>query len=170
MPSSIPGDLRGDGLSVAVLVARWNADVTDRLLEGALAVLSKAGVADADVTVIEVPGAFELPQAALAAGKTGRFGAIVALGCIVKGETSHDEHLARACAQGLEDAALSTGVPMTFGVITAATKAQADARSAAGSASGGKGGHKGREAAEAAVRLADALRRLKAGPAARGRS
>ena len=164
MPATTRGDLRGDGLRVAVLVARWNAGITDRLRDGALAVLVRAGVRDADIAVVEVPGAFELPQAALAVAKTGRFDAVVALGCVLKGETPHDEHIARACAEGLQHAALTTGVPTTFGVITGATEAQAKARSDLATGAGGKGGHKGMEAAEAAVRLADALRQLSKGP------
>ncbi len=157
----IVGDLRGDGLRVAVLVARWNAAITDRLLEGALATLTRAGVHDGDVTIVEVPGSYELPQAALRAAKSGRVDAVVALGCVVRGETPHHEHVARECARGLMDVALSAGVPVTLGVIPADTLAQAEARSrpAAGAEEAGrKGGHKGVEAAEAAVRLAAALR------------
>src|SRR5205085_7738253 len=93
MPRTIRGELAGDGLRVAVLVARWNADVTDRLRDGALAALERMGVADRDVTVVEVPGAFELPLAAAEAARTGRFDAIVALGCVLKGETDHDRHI-----------------------------------------------------------------------------
>ncbi len=159
----IVGDLRGDGLRVAVLVARWNAAITDRLLEGALATLDRAGVHEGDVSVVEVPGSYELPQAALRVAKSGRVDAVVALGCVIRGETPHHEHVARECARGCLDVALSTGVPVTFGVITADTPAQAEARSrpaqdtAAGSGAV-KGGHKGVEAAEAAVRLAAALK------------
>jgi 6,7-dimethyl-8-ribityllumazine synthase len=157
MPATTRGDLRGDGLRVAVLVARWNADVTDRLRDGALAALSAAGVRDEDVTVLEVPGAFELPAAARRVAASGRVDAVVALGCLLKGETRHDEVIADACAKGLVDVSTATGVPVGFGVITAGTRAQALARSDSG-ASPGKGGHKGREAAEAAVALARALR------------
>ena len=160
MPRTIRGELQGDGLRVAVLVARWNVEVTDRRLSGALAALSKAGVADDDVTVVEVPGAFELPAAASAAAKSGRCDAIVALGCVLKGETDHDRHIARACAHGLVDVSIEAGIPVGFGVITADTLAQAMARSEAGRGGGGKGGHKGIEAAEAAVRLARTIAAL----------
>ena len=156
MPATIRGDLRGDGLRVAVLVARWNAEVTDRLKDGALAALAAAGVRDGDVTVLEVPGAFELPAAARRVATSGRVDAVVALGCLLKGETRHDEVIADACAKGLVDVSTATGVPVGFGVITADTKAQALARSDPAAAPG-KGGHKGREAAEAAVLLARAL-------------
>ena len=167
MPLTIRGDLHGDGLRVTVVVSRWNAPVTDRLLAGALEVLLRSGVAEADVTVVEVPGAFELPQAAATAAAAGRTDAVVALGCLVQGETDHDRIIADACARGLMDVALATAVPVTFGVITARTQAQADARSDSQSRPGsvsrpGKGGHKGREAAEAAVRLAVVLRALRA--------
>jgi 6,7-dimethyl-8-ribityllumazine synthase len=160
MPRTIRGELRGDGLRVVVLVARWNPEVTDRLLSGALATLAAAGVREADVTVVEVPGAFELPAAARRVASSGRADAVVALGCVLRGETRHDEVIADACARGLVDVASSTGVPVTFGVVTAATREQALARSDSAAPRGkdGKGGHKGREAAEAAVVLARALR------------
>lgn len=158
MPRTIRGDLDGRGLRITVLVSRWNADVTDRLRAGALETLLASGVADADVTVVEVPGAFELPAAAARAVATGEVDAVVALGCLVHGETVHDRVIADACAKGLMDVSVASRVPVAFGVITAGTKAQADARSAPGAAPG-KGGHKGREAAEAAVRLARAFRR-----------
>jgi 6,7-dimethyl-8-ribityllumazine synthase len=159
--------LAGDGLRVAVLVARWNAAITDRLLEGALEVLAKARVAPDAILVLEVPGAFELPAAAAAlAARTGpdAFDAIIALGCLIHGETRHDRYIARACAAGLVQVAVASRLPVTFGVITAETRAQADARSDPSATSGGKGGHKGREAAEAALRLADALRRARGSP------
>ncbi len=167
MPRTVRGELRGDGLRIVVLVARWNASLTERLLEGALEVLRASGVRDGDVTVLEVPGAYELPQAAaVVAGRGGRGGidAIVALGCLVRGETVHDRVIADAVAKGLMDVSLSSRVPVSFGVITADTWAQAEARSDPKSVAGGKGGHKGREAAEAAVRLADALRRFEGAP------
>jgi 6,7-dimethyl-8-ribityllumazine synthase len=157
MARTIRGDLRGDGLRVVVLVARWNPDVTDRLRDGALAALSNSGVRDVDVTVVEVPGSFELPAAARRVASSGRADAVVALGCVLKGETRHDEVIADACARGLVDVAADTGVPVTFGVVTAETREQALARSDP-AAPAGKGGHKGREAAEAAISLARALR------------
>src|SRR5262245_2526926 len=168
MTPRIAGRLDGRGLRVAVLVARWNPDVTDRLLAGALEVLAASGVADKDVTVVEVPGAYELPQAAAALaavrGKR-RPEAIVALGCLIRGETIHDRVLADACAKGLLDVSVAAGIPVTFGVITAETKAQADERSdlrpVAGQRGSKKGGHKGREAAEAALRPASAMRGLR---------
>ncbi len=152
-----PPEPTGAGLRVAVVVARWYPDVTERLKEGALATLRGAGVAETDVLLVEVPGAFELPQAAMWVARAGLADAVVALGCVVRGETPHFEYVARACAEGLLRAALDTAIPVTFGVITADTKEQAVARSGAAT---GKGGNKGVEAADAAVRLAATFRSL----------
>lgn len=159
MPRTIHGELDGAGLRVAVLVSTWNAEVTDRLRAGALEVLAAAGVADPDVTVVEVPGAYELPQAAAAVVARGGVDALIALGCLVRGETDHDRYIAQACAQGLMDVSLAAKLPVAFGVITANTLAQAHARSRGDAP--GKGGHKGREAAQAALRLASALKALR---------
>ena len=168
MSATIQGQLRGRGLRLALLVAKWNVEITERLLAGARSACAAAGVADRDVTVVDVPGSFELPQAALAAARSGRFEAVVALGCVLRGETDHHEHIARECARGLMDAAISTGVPVTFGVVTADTLAQATARSDVAKGAGGKGGHKGIEATEAAIRLANVVRALS--PSPRGKS
>lgn len=151
----------GQGLRIAVLVARWYPEVTDRLREGALATLTACGVRDDDIFVVEVPGAFELPQAAGWVARAGYADGVVALGCVLRGETPHFEYVAGACADGCMRASLETGIPVGFGVITADTKAQAEARSA--SSTGGisqKGGNKGEEAADAVVRLAASFRRL----------
>jgi 6,7-dimethyl-8-ribityllumazine synthase len=169
MGATIQGELRGDGLRVALLVARWNPQITERLLAGARATCAAAGVAEGDVTVVEVPGAFELPLAALAAARSGRFDAVVALGCVLKGETDHHAYITRECARGLMDASLATGVPVTFGVVTADTLEQALARSDAARGAGSKGGHKGIEATEAVVRLANVVRALKASASSEGR-
>ena len=160
MGATIPSEPRGDGLRLALLVARWHPEITDRLLAGARATCTAAGVADKDVAVVEVPGSFELPLAALAAARSGRFDAVVTLGCVLRGETDHHEHIARECARGVMEAALATGVPVTFGVVTADTHEQALARSDAGKAAGAKGGHKGVEATDAAIRLANVVRAL----------
>jgi 6,7-dimethyl-8-ribityllumazine synthase len=157
MPTIVPSEPAGSGLKVAVLVAKWHADVTARLAEAALATLAKAGVAEGDVFVVEVPGAFELPQAALYVARAGLADAIVAIGCVIRGETPHFAYVASSCAEGLLRAAQDTGIPVTMGVITADTKEQAAARSGATT---GKGGNKGVEAADAAVRLAATYRAL----------
>jgi 6,7-dimethyl-8-ribityllumazine synthase len=152
-------DLDGRGLRVAVLVALWYRELTDRLRAAALETLRSAGVAEDDVLVVEVPGAFELPQAAAYVARAGLADAIVALGCVVRGETPHFEHVCRCASDGLLRAGQDSGIPVALGVITADTLDQARAR--AGEARG-KGGNKGTEAAEAAVRLAGAYRALDA--------
>jgi 6,7-dimethyl-8-ribityllumazine synthase len=157
MPRTIRGDLDGHGMRFAVVVSTWNATVTDRLLAGALEELKAAGVLEGDTLVVEVPGAFELPAAAARLAATKRFDGIVALGCLLKGETIHDRVIADACAKGLIDVSVSARLPVTFGVVTADTLEQAMARSDPSATGGEKRGHKGKEAAAAAVRLAAAL-------------
>jgi 6,7-dimethyl-8-ribityllumazine synthase len=155
----VPSEPNGSGLRIAVVVSRWYEDVTGRLREAALATLRGHGVAEDDVLLVDVPGAFELPQAALWIARAGLADAVVALGCVVRGETPHFEYVAGTCADGLMRAAQETGIPVTFGVITADTLDQAAARSGAAT---GKGGNKGSEAADAAVRLAATYRALEA--------
>ena len=146
-------------LRVAVQRTRWYPEVVAGLRRVALATLTAMGVPADRVLEIEVPGAYELPQAACWLARAEDVDAIVALGCIVRGETPHFDHVARAAVDGLLGVALETGVPVGLGVITAETLAQAEARS--GEASG-KGGNKGHEAADAAVRMALAYRALEA--------
>lgn len=139
----------------AVIVSRFNETVTGSLRDAATAALQEAGASD--VQVFPVPGAFEIPQAARAAAETGRFDAIVCLGCVIRGETPHFDYLASAVAHGISDAAGDTGVPMAFGVLTTDTVEQAAARSGPGA------DNKGREAAAAAIEMA-ALYRTLSGP------
>jgi 6,7-dimethyl-8-ribityllumazine synthase len=134
------------GFRFAVIVSRFNESVTASLREAATAALAEA--AAASVQVLSVPGAFEIPQAARAAAESGRFDAIVCLGCIIRGETPHFDYIASAVAHGITDAAGDTGVPMAFGVLTTDTVAQAEARSGPGP------DNKGREAAAAAIEMA----------------
>jgi 6,7-dimethyl-8-ribityllumazine synthase len=143
-------------LRVAVIVARFNAAVTDRLRDGAVAALREAGAPESSIEVVPVPGAFEIPQAARALAETGRFDAIVCLGCLVRGETPHFEYIASAAAHGITDAAGETGVPMAFGVLTTHTMEQALARAGDGP------DNKGREAAAAAIEMAALYRALAA--------
>jgi 6,7-dimethyl-8-ribityllumazine synthase len=138
----------------AIVVSRFNEEVTTGLLTGARALLAENGVAAADVTVVEVPGAFEIPLAARTLAVTGRFDAIVCLGCLIKGDTMHFEYIASAVSQGIMDAGLTTGVPIAFGVLTTLTDEQAAIRAAAGPE------NKGREAARAALEMIDVLRRV----------
>jgi 6,7-dimethyl-8-ribityllumazine synthase len=114
--------------SVAVVVAKFNGDITSRLLERALAELEEAGIQREAVTIAPVPGAFELPLAAIALAKTRRFACIVALGCVIRGETPHFEYVAGEAASGLQLAAIETGVPVSFGVLTTESAEQAEAR------------------------------------------
>lgn len=153
----MPGPL-GDAsrLRVAVIVSRFNAEITDRLRDGAVAALREAGAAESAIEVIPVPGAFEIPQAARAAAETGRFDAVVCLGCLIRGETPHFEYIAAAAAHGITDAAGETGVPMAFGVLTTNTVEQAIERAREGP------DNKGREAAAAAIEMAALYRTLAA--------
>jgi 6,7-dimethyl-8-ribityllumazine synthase len=132
----------------AVVVSRFNEDVTGSLRDAAIAALKEAGATDNHVQLFAVPGAFEIPQAARAAAETGRFDAIVCLGCIIRGETPHFDYIASAVAHGITDAAADTGVPMAFGVLTTDSLEQATARSGLGL------DNKGREAAAAAIEMA----------------
>jgi 6,7-dimethyl-8-ribityllumazine synthase len=148
----ITGAFDASGLRVGIAVADFNGAVTRGLLEGALAALTEAGAADP--TIVTVPGAFELPVAARALVETG-CDCVVALGAVILGETDHYHHVAAQAASGLQQVAVDSGVPVAFGVLTAQEPAQAAERSAPGPA------NKGAEAAEAAVRTANALRELK---------
>jgi 6,7-dimethyl-8-ribityllumazine synthase len=148
------------GYRFALIVSRFNEPVTRALRDGAHAALLEAGAAGADVEELEVPGAFELPQAARCAAETARFDAIVCLGCVIRGETPHFEYISSAVAHGIMAASCGTGVPIAFGVLTTDTQAQAEARAVGGP------DNKGREAAGAAVEMAALFRRL-GRPAAR---
>jgi 6,7-dimethyl-8-ribityllumazine synthase len=140
------------GPKVAVLAARWNSRVTDQLLEGAVARLADAGLKAADIVVARVPGAVELPLAAKAFAATGKYAAVIALGCVIRGDTTHYDYVCSIAAQGTLEASLATGVPVIFGVLTVENLEQALER--AELARGNKGG----EAAEAALEMAGLLR------------
>ena len=131
-----------------------SSDLTGRLLDGARAALADAGVAAADIEVLHVPGAFEIPMAAQRVAETGKVNAVVCLGCLIRGETPHFEYIAAACAHGITAAAASTGVPMSFGVLTTNSAEEALERAAAGPS------NKGREAAEAALEMARLFERI----------
>ncbi len=153
------GTLRGAGLRVAVVVSRFNADVTERLLEGARACLAEHGVAAEDVDVYRVPGAWELPQVSARVVALKRHDAVVALGCVIRGETAHFEYVAGEASRGLGAVARASGIPVVFGVLTTDTRAQAMARAADGPA------NKGYEVTLAALDLVALYRTLRnAGP------
>jgi len=148
-----PGERhRARGLRFALLRSSFNAPVTDGLVEGARAALLESGARPGQIEVVTVPGAFELPLAALAAARSGAFDAVVALGAVIRGETDHYEHIAREAAAGLSAVSRKTRVPVGFGVLTCETEAQALARSAPGEA------NKGAEAARAALAMVHVLR------------
>src|SRR5476649_2544519 len=151
---TIEGSERATGFRFAIVVSKYNDFVTDRLQAGALAALALAGVASDDITVVRVPGAFEIPLAAQHAAESGRYDAIVCLGCLIRGETSHFEYISSAVANGLTTAAAATGVPMAFGVLTTHSVEEALARAGEGS------GNKGHEAAVAAVEMAEIVAQL----------
>ena len=147
----IEGEPDGTRRGVAIVAARFNGEITNKLLEAALGELDGAGVRRDAITVMPVPGAFELPLAAMALAKTRRFACVVALGCIVRGETPHFEFIASEAASGLQLAALETGVPVAFGVLTVDMIEQAEARVS-----------KGVEAVRTALEMADAFSQLRA--------
>jgi 6,7-dimethyl-8-ribityllumazine synthase len=137
--------------SVGIVVSRFNGEITQRLLDRAISELEDLGVNRPNVTVMPVPGAFELPLAAMALAKTRRYACIVALGAIVRGDTAHFEYIAAECASGLQLAGIETGVPVTFGVLTVENVAQAEARV-----------DKAAEAVRSALEMADLFARLRA--------
>jgi 6,7-dimethyl-8-ribityllumazine synthase len=147
----LEGTPLGKRRSVGVVVSRFNGGVTDRLLQTALDALIEAGVAQDAITVVPVPGAFELPLAAMALAKTRRYACIVALGAVVRGETPHFDYVASECASGLQLAGIETGVPVAFGVLTVDNVEQAEARI-----------HKAGEAVHSALEMADLFARLRA--------
>jgi 6,7-dimethyl-8-ribityllumazine synthase len=151
-PRVVQGALRADGLRFAIVASRFNDFVTNRLLAGALDALERLGAEEKNVVVYKVPGSFELPLMAKRLATSGRWDAIICLGTIIRGETPHFEYIAAEAAKGIATAALETGVPIVFGVITADTLEQAIDRA------GAKSGNKGFEAAMTAVELANLYR------------
>ena len=147
----IEGEPDGTRRGVAIVAARFNGEIVNMLLESALEELDEAGVRRDAITIMPVPGAFELPLAAMALAKTRRFACVVALGCVVRGETPHFEFIASEAASGLQLAALETGVPVAFGVLTVDMIEQAEARIS-----------KGAEAVRTALEMADAFAQLRA--------
>lgn len=147
----LEGAPAGGRRAVGIVVSRFNGAVTTKLLEGALAELEQAGVAKDAITVMPVPGAFELPIAAMALAKTRRYACIVALGCVIRGDTPHFDYVAGEAASGLQLAALETGVPVSFGLLTLESAGQADARL-----------DKGAEAVRTGLEMADVFAQLRA--------
>lgn len=154
MSVELQGGSDGAGLRVAVAVANFNDFITSRLLEGARAALARSGVREDDITIARVPGAFELPLVAKRLAESGQQDAVICLGAVIRGETDHYEHVAGEAAKGIANAALSSGVPVIFGVLTTDTLEQAINRA------GGKSGNNGYNAGLAAVEMANLTRAL----------
>ena len=150
----IEGSQSAKGMRFAVVVSKYNDFVTDRLQAAAVAALASAGVEAANITVLRVPGAFEIPSIARHAATTGGYQAVVCLGCLIRGATPHFEYISSAVSHGLTEAAGATGVPMTFGVLTTNSVEEALERAGEGPS------NKGWEAAVAAVEMATLLSRM----------
>jgi 6,7-dimethyl-8-ribityllumazine synthase len=148
--SAIEGFPTGAGRAVAIAVSRFNGEITSRLLESALSELGRLGVGGDAITIMPVPGAFELPLAAMALSKSRRYSCVIALGCVIRGETPHFEYVASEAASGVLLAGLETGIPVAFGVLTVETIEQAEARL-----------DKGAEAVRSGLEMADAFGRLR---------
>ena len=159
-PIAVEGDLSGAGKRFAIVVARWNAVITDRLLQGALDALYRSGVAKADVEIVRVPGAWEIPSAARTLAETRRFHGVITLGVLLRGETAHYEAIYNEVSRGIGQSQQETGIPHAFGVLTCETLEQALDRA------GLKAGNKGFEAGIAAIEMASIQQKLGAGPVA----
>lgn len=150
----VEGNFTPDGARFAIVVARWNGGITESLLRGAQRALQRHQVPDADVQVYRVPGAFELPLAARKLAETSRFDAIIALGAVIRGGTPHFEYVCAETTRGIGEVALTTGIPVAFGLLTTDDEAQARARS------GDDSGNKGEEAALTALEMISLFRQL----------
>jgi 6,7-dimethyl-8-ribityllumazine synthase len=154
-PGKLQGGLSAAGLRFGVVVSRFNSFITDRLLQGATDVLARSGATGKDVDVIHVPGSFELPLAAKKLAESGRYDALIAIGCILRGETAHYDYVCSETARGLQLAQMDSGVPVMFCVLTCDTLEQAIDRA------GLKGGNKGQEAAAGAIEMAHLCKQLR---------
>ncbi|HTQ96327.1 MAG TPA: 6,7-dimethyl-8-ribityllumazine synthase [Candidatus Acidoferrum sp.] len=156
-PGKIDGALNGAGLRFGVVVSRFNSFITERLLQGTVDALERSGAVSANVDVVHVPGAFELPLIAKKLAQTGRYDALVAIGCILRGETAHYDYVCSETSRGLQLAQMDTGIPVMFCVLTCDTLEQAIDRA------GLKGGNKGFEAGLGAVEMAQLSKKLRGG-------
>lgn len=156
MPKEIGGNLSGEGLRFAVVVSRFNHFITARLLEGTLDGLSRCGVREEDITIVRVPGAFEIPPAARRLAETGRYHGVICIGAVIRGDTPHFEFVAGETSRGVARVALETGIPVIYGILTADTLEQAIERA------GSKQGNRGWDAALQAIEMANLFRTLEA--------
>ena len=164
-PCKLDGGLTAAGLRFAIVVSRFNGFITDRLLQGALDALERGGAGSKDVEVVHVPGSFELPLASKTLAQTGCYDAIIAIGCVLRGETAHYDYVCSETSRGLQLAQMDTGIPVMFCVLTCDTLEQAIDRA------GLKGGNKGFEAGLGAMEMGQLSRKLRAaGRPAKGRS
>ncbi|HZI56751.1 MAG TPA: 6,7-dimethyl-8-ribityllumazine synthase [Verrucomicrobiae bacterium] len=150
---AVEGDLNARGMRFGVVVSRWNSFITERLLQGAMDALRRSGCREEDITVVRVPGAFEIPSQARTLAQSGKYDAIVTLGCLIRGETTHYEHISTEVTRGIGQSAQETGVPHTYGVLTCESLEQALDRA------GLKAGNKGFEAAISAVEMVSLQRK-----------
>src|ERR1700726_775964 len=150
----VDGELKASGLRFGIVVSRFNSFITDRLLAAAVDTLERAGAVGENVNVVRVPGAFELPLAAKKLAATGRYDALIAIGCVLRGETTHYDYVCSETARGLQLAQMDSGLPIIFCVLTCDTLEQAIDRA------GLKGGNKGFEAGLAAIEMAQLSRKL----------
>jgi 6,7-dimethyl-8-ribityllumazine synthase len=152
------GDLNARGMRFAVVVARWNSFITERLLQGALDALRRTGCRKEDINVVRVPGSFEIPSQSRTLAETGKYDAIITLGCVIRGDTTHYEHIATEVTRGIGQSAQETGVPHAYGVLTCENLEQALDRA------GLKAGNKGYEAAMSAVEMVSLKRKTERTP------
>lgn len=158
------GKLDAHGKRFGIVVSRFNSFITDRLTQGALDALRRSGAKDPDIEIVRVPGAFEIPSAARAIAETGRVNAVICIGCLIRGETTHYEHIAEECTRGIGQSAQETGVPHAYGVLTCENLEQAIDRA------GLKAGNKGFEAAMAAIEMANLKEAVSSQPSAVGKN
>jgi 6,7-dimethyl-8-ribityllumazine synthase len=156
-PGKIDGGLSAAGLRFGIVVSRFNSFITDRLSAASVDALERAGAASKDVDVVHVPGAFELPLAAKQMAATGKYDSLIAIGCVIRGETSHYDYVCSETSRGIQLAQMDTGIPVMFCVLTCDTLEQAIDRA------GLKGGNKGFESALAAIEMAQLSRKIRAG-------
>jgi 6,7-dimethyl-8-ribityllumazine synthase len=154
MPKIIQGDLSGKGLKFGIVAARFNDFITARLLDGAVDALQRHGVAESDIEVVKVPGAYEIPFAARMMAQTKKYNAVICLGAVIRGATPHFEYVSAEVSKGVAAVSLETGLPVIFGVLTTDTIEQAIERA------GTKGGNKGWDAALSAIEMANVMKQM----------
>jgi len=151
---TIDGEMQARGMRIGILLGRFNSFIGDRLLEGAIDTLVRHGASEADIDVVRVPGAYEMPLAARKMAASGKYEALIALGAVIRGATPHFDYVAGECSKGLSQVSMDSGIPVGFGVLTVDTIEQAIERA------GTKAGNKGADAALAAMEMVNLLRKL----------